>query len=362
MDDASLGSAKGTRDDMNESLSRRDFIKLGGFGLSSLAFSQYFPFRGDQSYPEHILRVTYPAASVYREPKMDATYVRDHYRDELITAYYDLIPPEGPAYNPLWYRVWGGYMHSAYLQPVEIRFNNPIYYVREGGQLAEVTVPFTQAYGYSRTNGWQRVNRLYYSTTHWITGIDEGPDGKPWYRMTDELQPVDYFAPAIHLRPIPDEEFSPISPDVPFEGKHIEISLIQQKLKAYEQGRIVMDTKVSTGIPNTRPTLNGIPTTTPSGRFNIYSKMPSKHMGNARLTDNLDDYVLLGVPWTSFFVDTGVALHGTYWHHNFGWPMSRGCVNLRNEDAKWLFRWIVPVSKPTDWEKTGYGTQVIVHD
>ncbi len=85
-------------------------------------------------------------------------------------------------------------------------------------------------------------------------------------------------------------------------------------------------------------------------------------MGNARLTDNLDDYILLGVPWTSFFVETGVALHGTYWHNNFGWPMSRGCVNLRTEDAKWLFRWTVPVSEPSEWEKTGYGTQVIVSE
>ncbi|NIV94533.1 L,D-transpeptidase family protein, partial [candidate division KSB1 bacterium] len=48
-----------------------------------------------------------------------------------------------------------------------------------------------------------------------------------------------------------------------------------------------------------------------------------------------------------FFVETGVALHGTYWHNNFGWPMSRGCVNLRTEDAKWLFRWTVPKSEPT---------------
>ena len=360
MDDAGLGTAGRIWGDMNESLSRRDFIKLGGLGLSSLAFSQYFPYRDDQSFPDHIVRVAYPAASVYREPKMDAAYVRDHYRDELVTVYYELNPPEGPAYNPLWYRVWGGYMHSAYLQPVEIRFNNPLDSVREAGHLAEVTVPFTQAYRYSRTYGWQRVNRLYYSTTHWITGIDEGPDGKLWYRLTDELQPVDYHAPAIHLRPVADEEFSPISPNVPFGEKRIEISLIQQTLKAYEKDRVVLNTRVSTGIPNTRPTQNGIPTATPTGRFNIFSKMPSKHMGNARLTDNLDDYILLGVPWTSFFVETGVALHGTYWHNNFGWPMSRGCVNLRTDDAKWLFRWTVPVSKPTDWERTGYGTQVFV--
>jgi hypothetical protein len=96
------------RVDMKDSLSRRDFIKIGGLGLGSLAFNQYFPFRDDQSLPEHIVRVTYPAASVYDEPKMDAAYVTDHYRDDLLTVYYELTPPEGPVYNPLWYRVWGG--------------------------------------------------------------------------------------------------------------------------------------------------------------------------------------------------------------------------------------------------------------
>jgi lipoprotein-anchoring transpeptidase ErfK/SrfK len=123
---------------------------------------------------------------------------------------------------------------------------------------------------------------------------------------------------------------------------------------------VVLHTKVSPGIPNNQSGSNGIPTITPEGRYNIMSKLPSKHMGNARLTDNLDDYVLLGVPWTSFFTETGVAFHGTYWHSNFGWPMSRGCVNMRNEDAKWLFRWLLPVSEPWDWDKRGYGTQIIV--
>ncbi len=345
---------------MTGSVTRRDFLKVGGVGLGSLAFSPYFPYFDDKPYPDKLVRVTHPAVSVYEEPLMDAAYVRDHYRDELINVYYELTPPEGPAYNPLWYRVWGGYMHSAYLQPVKIRFNSVLESVSEGGQLAEVTAPFTQSYLYTRDSDWQRVNRLYYSSTHWITGIDEGPDGEPWYRLTDELQPVDYHAPAIHFRPIPDEEFNPISPDIPFEAKRIEISLQDQTLTAYEEDKVVLSTKVSTGIFNTRPGPNGIPTMTPNGRFNIFSKMPSKHMGNARLTDNLDDYIFVGVPWTSFFVQTGVALHGTFWHNNFGWPMSSGCVNLRNEDAKWLFRWTVPVSEPTDWEKTGYGTQVIV--
>jgi lipoprotein-anchoring transpeptidase ErfK/SrfK len=40
-----------------------------------------------------------------------------------------------------------------------------------------------------------------------------------------------------------------------------------------------------------------------------------------------------------FFHTTGVSFHGTYWHDNFGAPMSQGCVNMRIADARWLFRW-----------------------
>jgi lipoprotein-anchoring transpeptidase ErfK/SrfK len=91
--------------------------------------------------------------------------------------------------------------------------------------------------------------------------------------------------------------------------------------------------------------------------------MPSKHMGDGNLA--ADGYDLPGVPWTQFFHETGVALHGTYWHNNFGIPMSHGCVNMDTEQAKWLFRWTTPVYETkiidhSSWEKRGYGTLVIV--
>ena len=66
-----------------------------------------------------------------------------------------------------------------------------------------------------------------------------------------------------------------------------------------------------------------------------------------------------------FFHETGVAFHGAYWHNNFGVRMSHGCVNMRPEEAKWLFRWCdpkfdVPVKDRSGWEKRGYGTMVYV--
>uniref|UniRef100_A0A7V4GA50 L,D-TPase catalytic domain-containing protein n=1 Tax=Desulfobacca acetoxidans TaxID=60893 RepID=A0A7V4GA50_9BACT len=47
--------------------------------------------------------------------------------------------------------------------------------------------------------------------------------------------------------------------------------------------------------------------------------------------------------WTSLFMGSGVAIHSTYWHNNYGEPSSRGCVNCSPEDAKWIFRWSQPV-------------------
>src|SRR3990172_2396540 len=75
---------------------------------------------------------------------------------------------------------------------------------------------------------------------------------------------------------------------------------------------------------------------------------------------DLDDYVLPGVPWTCFFTETGVAFHGTYWHDNFGMPMSRGCVNMRIEEAKWLFRWARPLHDPDRISNRGIGTGVVI--
>lgn len=72
------------------------------------------------------------------------------------------------------------------------------------------------------------------------------------------------------------------------------------------------------------------------------------------------------MPWTNFFTAGGVALHGTYWHENFGFPMSHGCVNMRTEDALWVYRWSRPVSGYEQVDKKtldvkGYGAAVVVH-
>jgi lipoprotein-anchoring transpeptidase ErfK/SrfK len=61
-------------------------------------------------------------------------------------------------------------------------------------------------------------------------------------------------------------------------------------------------------------------------------------------------YDLPGIGWTTLFSGNGVAIHATFWHNNFGVPMSHGCVNAKPEDAKWIFRWTSPIvqSDPGD--------------
>jgi hypothetical protein len=87
--------------------------------------------------------------------------------------------------------------------------------------------------------------------------------------------------------------------------------------------------------------------------------------GTVNLFADADNYVLPGVPWTCFFTREGHAFHGTYWHDNFGTPMSHGCINMRTSEARWLFRWAGPphTTQKLSTEKLfrGKGTAVKIH-
>jgi lipoprotein-anchoring transpeptidase ErfK/SrfK len=345
---------------MNKGLSRRDFLKLGALGLSSLAFRPYFG-QGEELDGGLVARVAIDSVSVYSQPNDKSRILYQRFRDELLNVYSEITSPDGPGYNPVWYKVWRGYVHRAHLQLVKVRLNDVLSEIKNDRQLCEITVPLSQSMRFTKAYGWQKIYRMYYESTHWVTGIEEGPDGTAWYRVMDELIDMEYFVKAEHLRPIPDEELTPIAPDVDPELKRIEVSISKQSLVAYEGDKIVLDTRISSGLPDRRDEITDIPTDTPTGIFNIQSKMPSKHMGGGQLTDDLKAYIIPGVPWTCFFEPkTGVATHGTYWHNNFGMQMSHGCVNMVTEEAKWLFRWTTPMAEPNRIETLGRGTKVIV--
>lgn len=341
--------------------SRRDFAKLCGLGLFGLAFRPYFSEGEYLDSGDHLVRVAVRQVSIYDEPTDKSKILFQRYRDDLMHVYYETISPDGPTWNPIWYRVWGGWVHRAYMETVRMKLNTPVSSLWENGQVFEVTVPYSQSFWYSSRLGWQPNWRVYYGSNHWVVDIKEGPDGEPWYEITNDIvDNVPIYVPAIHMRPFEREELTPINPDVPEGKKRIEISIVDQELTAYEDGNPVLHTKVSTGLLHPpRPGL--IPLATPKGTFSIISKMPCKHMGNGILTTDMEEYVLPGVPWTMFFEPgIGAAIHGCYWHTNYGIPMSHACVNMRNEDAQWLYRWSDPKPDPGTWLNRGYGTEVEV--
>ena len=339
--------------------SRRDFIKLGAATLGSLALRPLTPAL-NQFEDVNLVRVTTTSVSIHTQPNDKSRIVGQWFRDDLIHVYEE-INADTPAYNPIWYRVWGGYIHRGRLQKVKTLYNKPLSSMLDGTkQLGDLTVPYTQAMRYTKTYGWQPNLRLYYESVHWIVGIDEGPDGQPWYRIFDELIGFPYHVQATHLRPIPFDEWFPISPDVPFTQKRIEVNLTTQTLVAFEFDKEVFKTNISSGVASWNPDPKALNTRTPTGEFHILSKYPSKHMGNGSLFASIEDYELPGVPWTSFFNEAGYAFHGTYWHDNYGTPMSRGCVNMRVEEAKWLFRWARPPYESEQISTQGMGTVVVI--
>ena len=215
------------------SLSRRDFLKLGSLSLGALAFSPLW--QNTNGFDDSdLVRVATKSVSVYSQPTDQSSIVSTWYRDELLHIYGEVTVDE-PAHNPVWYRVWGGYIHRSHLQQVKILYNETLPSLKENERrLVEVTVPFTEPWRTSKTYGWQKLGfRLYYQSTHWVEAIETGPTGEPWYRILDDLAGSYHINP-LHVRPIPFDELTPITPDIPLEKKRIEVNLTTQSLIAYE--------------------------------------------------------------------------------------------------------------------------------
>ncbi|WP_376788921.1 L,D-transpeptidase [Thermoflexus sp.] len=123
------------------------------------------------------------------------------------------------------------------------------------------------------------------------------------------------------FRPRPLASPTPL-PGRPFPSRWILVDLSDQELTAYEGETPILRTKVSTGRPRT-PTV--------VGTFRIYLKVRAQTMTGP-------GYWLPNVPYVMYFYQ-GYALHGTYWHNNFGQPMSHGCVNLPTPVAEQLYQW-----------------------
>ena len=344
--------------DLHSGLSRREFLK--GAALTFAGALLPAPALFVDEKPVALGRVTVALIYVYAEPSFSAKRIGKQLRDQVLNILEVIQSSQGPKSNPTWYRLAAGYVHSAHVQRVAtpLQHNSIPHNLPAGGMVGEITVPVTTSFRYTRENGWQPLYRLYYQSAHWITSVDQGPDKQPWYRILDQLMNAEYHVPAGDVRLIDTHGFSPTGQALYKEDKKIVVSLKDQSLKACFGDLVLLETRVSAGIHTEHVPEGELPTDTPQGNFHIQLKMPSRHMGDGKLTADPAAYELPGVPWVMVFQKDGIALHGTYWHDNFGSPMSHGCVNLRNADALWLFRWTDPEYDPRDYYVQGMGTLV----
>ena len=134
--------------------------------------------------------------------------------------------------------------------------------------------------------------------------------------------------PAIPVTPLPTQpapvpQYDTPSQYVPGGGERwIDVNLSQQKLYAFEGNKVVNSFLMSSGVA-AHPTV--------TGQYHIYVKYRFDDMRGP-------GYFLPNVPYVMYFFD-GYGIHGTYWHHNFGHPMSHGCLNLSIPDSAWMYGW-----------------------
>jgi lipoprotein-anchoring transpeptidase ErfK/SrfK len=136
------------------------------------------------------------------------------------------------------------------------------------------------------------------------------------------------------IPPAPTEDVPQVSlpPGVKKGEIWIDVDLTNQYLQVYKGKNLLNGFVVSTGTWQ-HPTV--------TGQYQIYVKYPAADMAGP-------GYYLPSVPYVMYFYK-GYGIHGTYWHNNFGTPMSHGCINLRTADAEWVYN------------KASVGTLVNIH-
>jgi LysM repeat protein len=147
-----------------------------------------------------------------------------------------------------------------------------------------------------------------------VLTISKGDDGGP--------NPPGDTATPTPSTPTPE----PTPPMGQFGIKWVDVNLTSQTMIAYEGQVPVFTSVVSTGVPRHA---------TVEGTYRIYARYRVTKMEGGQGSEY---YYIPDVPYTMYFY-SGYALHGAYWHNNFGRPTSHGCVNLPVDAAKWMFDW-----------------------
>lgn len=341
----------------NTKLSRRTLLRLGGGILAAAPFIRAAAPALART-PDPVIvparrpfgRVISGGLIVREQPSIKAARLRVLKLNEVIAIKGQTTSDESPTtYNKTWYQTDDGFVYSAYVQPAENTLNKPLEAVDEQGFWGEISVPLTEARSAPAARSALRY-RYYFGSTFKIIAVEADDEKTAWYQISDEYAGNRFYVKAEHVRPIPPEEFSPISPDVPAEDKHIEVDLKKQLATAYEGDKPVFSARVATGASFRMAdgTVQDFGTT--PGLHRIIQKLPSQHMVGGTAGDS-DFYDLPGIAWVSYFTSSGIAFHGTYWHNDYGRPRSHGCVNMLPEDARWVFLWTLPTA-PYDARRT----------
>lgn len=335
----------------NYRLNRRDFLKLCGMALGTLALpgkkvnaQVTTPFVDGKYYGRLAVGDIGAWTEMRSEPNLEAPIVKKIFRDDVFEIKREVVANklDYNRYSQRWYETPEGYIHSWMVQPCKSHYN-PVVQVLptqsdgQKGMWVEVTIPLVDIKpvgSLERTSYWIRSTpfpRLYYSQVHWASEIRQN-DGQTEYLLSEKYGalPDSYWVDARACRVVTPEEVAPLHPGV--ADKHIVVDLYHQTLRCFEGKREVYYCEVSTGYVQ-----DGKWTTSP-GVHTIWRKMISLHMS----AGGVSQYDSPGIAWTTLFQSDGQAIHTAYWHNNFGVALSHGCVNCLPHDAKWIWRWTEP--------------------
>ena len=368
------------RADMHNHLNRRSFMAAAGFLGLSLAGRHLLPptkvtsldsqgtspeeYTFAQSHPARLDlwgRITDDGTPVRTTTGLGTPVAGFLRRNTVLPLFEEVHAPGSNPNNDLWYRVRDGFLYTSSVQRIK-----PYHMPEAATQLddtfgfwAEVIVPYslarTQPGGpvASADDGSQTV--LYYASVYHVIGVEADEAGYLWYKLKDDKpHALPIYGLARHLRRITEADLAPIHPGA---DKRIIVTLDKQRIDCYEADNLVYSTLTSSG---------GAGFETPRGEWWVVLKQPSRHMYSDPELEAFSDpnyFDLPGVPFNTFFTTMGNAIHGTYWHGDFGRPRSHGCLNVTPEAARWIYRWVDPVASyssdfvPAD-ERTG--THVVV--
>lgn len=338
----------------NDQIHRRAFIKLStlGLGIISTVSLRKLSILTEFPVAERLGRA-FARVEVKSLPDFDAPTVDVLYDDAVLPWLQEVSGWHPYRYKQRWVETPIGYVWAADLQPVLNHNNEPVNHLPNSslgdGMWVEVSVPYVDISLEKKpiSPGFRgRVEaglplRLYYSQILWVDKLKTDEDGMVWYRVNERFGYGDLiWADARAFRPLSLEECTPIHEGI--EGKRIVVNVEEryQTLSCYEGRSEVFFCRIAAGKkfdPEGKPLSTS---STPTGTHTIWRKLVSTHMSGGTTGGGYD---LPGIGWTALFSGTGVAVHSTFWHNNFGGElMSHGCVNATPEDAKWIFRWADP--------------------